>query len=557
MVFEDLSEVQPVPNQPRLAPVADRVLSVLADVTLFWPLFSLFLAGLLRKLQYRYYASPDSTEFWVLLGIVVFAYSALTIFSQGLFWSVFGATPGQFFFQLRVVRARDQKFPTLHAAWLRSFLFWLECCCLGIPLLEVFSHPDRRAFHDRASECEVITLKKIGMDRPHRIETHFIRSFFTVCLAFALMWAFAGVSHLYRKVTGGAYKEAELSEADRLCAEVPQRDIGSRLDSALAMYAAGELSPECLSTEIDFAFWRGENEDQAWASFANAVLNEHDKALSDAYLKQTCEKAADSGACSLSRWWKSKDVELPSLPESWTRSVLAVQRFDRERNLEEWQNNLRDLPEDFDLAEFVETEKVKLLWAQNKSEQARGGYSVVFDHLSSSGQRDLASELCLSELTETCEVRSYKFCRDLEGTLRQEMAEEVKPEWIIALAEEKACRKASSPNLLELTRYLDPETSWGKLLLALVPESEWSESKRIEELRKIAFAAGAPAIAKARAFVQLLRSGADLTDLEKGQALMADRGLPYRKEIESLFTKTAQKQGFHFQEREPASLEAK
>lgn len=553
MVFGDLSDIRNEQRPPgKLAPVADRVLSVAVDIALFWPIFTLLLSGLLRKLQYRFYSSPDSTEFWVYLGLAAFGYAALTILLQGMFWSVLGFTPGQYFFQLRVVNIHTRRQPSLPSAWLRAFLFGVECLLLCVPLLEVFSHPKRRPFHDRASDTEVITLKAEGMDVPHRIEAHFIRSFFTVSIAFVLMWAFSTASHFYRKANRGAFKEAELSESSYLCEDVSPDQGAGRLDAALAMHQAGVLSSQCLALEIDFAFWKGEAEDQAWASFANAVLNDFDPALSRAYLDQTCMKSAKGAACRLARWWSSDEPVPPEAPKSWTRSVLGIGRLGRLQKTNEWERELEALPGDFDLYEFVEAERIKLFWAQGKLDHARGGYRVVSGSLSDRIHRSVASELCFSELTRECQPKAYLFCQDLEKSLSRVSSEEVKSEWVVALAEMRSCKRHATAPLVELAKFMDPASEGGSLVLALLPDSGWSESRRLETLRKIAFAPGEPSVLKSRALVQLIRRSRDHEDLEKSQNLLATRGFPFQSEVSALLLESAAKKGFETPDRAPA-----
>lgn len=552
MVFEDISSRKQFPNS-RMAPIADRLLSVAVDLALFSPLFSLCMATLLRRLQERYYSSPDSNEFWVLVGMIMFGTLGLAVFTQGMFWSIFGATPGQMFFQIRVVRKGSRVPLTLFSAWLRALLFWIECALIGIPFLEVFSHPDRRVFHDRACESEVITLKAEGASAPHPVETRFVRAIFTAMVSLVMVWSFATFNHVYRQVKNGRYQEAKLGEEGYLCQEVPARDQGSRLDAAIAMFSVGELSSDCLTSEIEFAFWRGESDDQAWASLATAVLNSHDKALQAAYLQQACDKSKESVACGLADWIRlEKTGKLPKAA-SWTRSVLALAHDEQGAKFEDWKKELDQLPADFDLPEFVESERLKLMWYQKKTAEARGGYEVIWDQLSSSSQKRLATTLCFSELTQDCSVKSYSYCRDLEKTLRKDPPAEVKPEWIVALAEEKSCRKATEPSLVEFVGDLDPESSWGRLVLAVLPESGWSESKRLDELRRIAFGDTSSAILQSRAIVRLLMGSKDPHDFEKAKTAMADRRLPGAAEIQHLMLASKEKHKIELKERLPAS----
>ena len=557
MVFEDLS-----PNQNKakktasLAPIADRILSVVVDFSLFWPFFTLLMATVLKKLQYRYYAAPDSAEFWVLMGVTAFGFFALTVFAQGLFWSVLGATPGQMFFQLRVVNVHTRKAPTLHASLLRSFLFMFELLCLGIPLLEVFSHQGRRAFHDRAVDTDVVTLKSVGIAGPQRFEVQMTRSFFTLCLAFVMVWAFGTVTRYYSAAMRGEYKETELADAEYLCADVPAREEGGgRLDAALALYLTGALSVECLETETDFAFWKGEKQDQSWAAFALAVAKQKDLNAKKAYLTQACDKDAQGFACQMADWWTSDEAEpAPVNANSWTRTVMSIQRAEKINDTVTWKKELSRTPADFDLAEFMEVQKVKLLWAEKKFEQAQGGYSVIWDQLSSRPQRELSSRLCLSEITQDCSVRSYRFCHDLEASIKNSPEETVDSNWILAMAEDKACRNVNDSAFLAYAKELDPESDSGKLILTLLPESGLSEATKLDNLRSVAFKKDADPSLQTRALFHLLRTSRHLSDLEKSQKILQSESLPFQTDLQNIFVKSALSMGFKVgSDRQPAS----
>ncbi|MFN7730239.1 MAG: RDD family protein [Bdellovibrio sp.] len=560
MVFEDLSLTQVDSKKTaRLAPIVDRLLSVVVDFSLFWPFFTLLMSTVLKKLQYRYYAAPDSAEFWVLLGVSAFGFAALTVLAQGLFWSVLGATPGQMFFQLRVVDIHTQRAPTLHAALLRSFLFMFELLLLGIPLLEVFSHPGRRAFHDRAVDTDVVTLKSVGIRGPQRFEIQMTRGFFTLCLAFMLVWAFGTVTRYYSAALRGQYKEAELADAEYLCPDVPAREEGGgRLDAALALYLTGSLSVECLETETDFAFWKGERNDQSWAAFALAVAKKKDLNAKKAYLQQACDKDAQGFACQMADWWTSDEGgAAPANTNSWTRTVMSIQRAEEANDTETWSKELAHIPADFDLAEFMEVQKVKLLWAEKKFEQAQGGYSVIWDQLSARPQRELSSRLCSSEITQDCSVRSYKYCRDLEASIKNSPEEIVDSNWILAMAEDKACRDVKDSAFLAFAKELDPESDSGKLILTLLPESGMSDVTKLDNLRSVAFKKDADPSLQTRALFHLLRTSRHLSDLEKSQKILQSESLPFQNELQGIFAKSALSMGFKVgSDRQPASEKA-
>ncbi len=560
MVFEDLFHSVPKKSQG-LAPVVDRLLSVVLDFTLFWPFFTLILSTPLKKMQFRYYSAPDSTEFWLLLAVVVLGFFALTVAAQAIFISVLGATPGQMFFQLRVINTHTRRAPGLHAAVVRSVLFLLSFVTFGIPLLEVFSHRHRRLFHERATDTEVVTLKLKGMESPHQLEARVVRAVFTVCLAFVMTWGFATARDFYQAALKGVYKESELSSDEYLCADVPSREMqGNRLDSAIALFMTGSLSRECLETEADFAFWKGEKNDLAWASLAMMVLNDHDSAERKKYQEQSCQKEPGGSACELAVWWSSGgSADTPPTKGAWTRAVMGLRLAEKKGDSKIWQTELETLPVDFDIPEFVQVQRVKLLWARQDYDQARGGYDVIWDQLSSRPQKDLATNLCLAEVTDDCGVRPYKFCQDLESSMKATAGDTVvDSDWLVALAEDKACRKTTEPSFLSFVQDLDPDSPAGRLILSILPGTSMSEPSRLQTLRELAFQSSSDSLVRSRALLHLVRTSSDIADFEKARKIIGLEALPLKNELNRIFVKfakTRQPKEKTEPDREPASAE--
>ncbi len=73
MVIQDLTDSFSVSTlrKNKIAPVTDRLLAVFFDFVLFTPIFTLLFSQLFRRLEVRYYTSPESTEFLVLFAITV------------------------------------------------------------------------------------------------------------------------------------------------------------------------------------------------------------------------------------------------------------------------------------------------------------------------------------------------------------------------------------------------------------------------------------------------------------------------------------------------------
>ncbi len=164
MVYQDLSDSRsPNSKHFQIAPVADRFLAFIFDLVIFTPIFSLIMAGVFKHLELMYFVSPQSVEFLVLVSVAVLFAVILAILFQTLFLVWMGATPGKYFFKIKVVSvANPVDRLRFSQAFLRSSLWALEALCFALPWLEVLSEHKRRPLHDRAAGTMVTTLKTQG-----------------------------------------------------------------------------------------------------------------------------------------------------------------------------------------------------------------------------------------------------------------------------------------------------------------------------------------------------------------------------------------------------------
>ena len=170
MVFPDLSapevcQKKNVAERTAIAFIADRFLALVLDFLIMSPVVSLLLAGLMKKTKTYFLLDAQSPEGFV-AGLLIFILGAcIVILLQSVFMYYWQATPGQFFMQMRVISyPHYRQRLSFSQCVLRSFCFCASFLLLAIPFLEVLSHPLRRAFHERASDTMVITLKKVCDD---------------------------------------------------------------------------------------------------------------------------------------------------------------------------------------------------------------------------------------------------------------------------------------------------------------------------------------------------------------------------------------------------------
>ena len=165
MVFPDLSAPQSqVFKHHRhaipIAPVPDRLVALVLDFLIFSPVISLLIAGLIRQAKTHFILDAFSAEGSVAVFLVFVAVFFLTVLLQSTFLYFWQASPGQMFLQLRVVSyPHYQEKISINQCLIRSMLWSFGAILLAFPYLEILSHPLRRAFHERASDTMVVTLK--------------------------------------------------------------------------------------------------------------------------------------------------------------------------------------------------------------------------------------------------------------------------------------------------------------------------------------------------------------------------------------------------------------
>jgi uncharacterized RDD family membrane protein YckC len=315
MVFPDLlaPEARPKNNDEHfpVAPVADRLIALILDFLIFSPVVSLFVASFLKQTRTFFLLSSSSQEAFVaallLTGLVFF----LVVLLQAVFLFFWQATPGQLFLQLRVVsyphgnRGAQERL-TLNQCFLRSFLWCTGFLVLALPFLEVASHPLRRAFHERASDTAVMTMKKSYDEGPHPIESRFIGSWMRMSFLLLVLFLAIGFLQTYKGLLAGEYRGATGMSLVESCKEIKDTELkgSARLDAAFTMFLLDQISPECLNKEADVVLWNNPVQAEGLgylAKFASAEQGQQDK-----YYNKVCEDA-NSGICIMARYISGED----------------------------------------------------------------------------------------------------------------------------------------------------------------------------------------------------------------------------------------------------------
>lgn len=312
MVFPDLSVPQARPPQNNsaafpMASVADRLIALILDFLIFSPIVSLFVASFLKQTRTFFLLSSSSQEALVAAALLTALVFSLVVLLQSAFLYFWQATPGQFFLQLRVVTyPHAQARLTLNQCFLRSFLWCTGFLLLALPFLEVASHPLRRAFHERASDTGVITLKRNADDGPHPIESRFIASWMRMSFLLILLFLALGFLQTYKGLLAGEFHAPPGQALVKTCQEFKDSDLKgrARLDAAFTLFLLEEISPECLNKEADLVLWEDPVQAEGLGYLAKYAIAEGEE--QKRYLEKVCEDP-QAGVCILARYMEGEN----------------------------------------------------------------------------------------------------------------------------------------------------------------------------------------------------------------------------------------------------------
>lgn len=382
MVFHDLSSLHsPVENtkiQLSIASPADRLLACFLDFLILGPIVGLFTAVYLRELRSYAFYDIEGLE----VGITFFLMALIAILATSLIQSLFlilgGASPGQRFLHLRVIPLDSSVLEngassgiSFSQAMLRTLTWWFALPLFLIPFLEVFSHPLRRAFHDRISDTVVICLK--GRDsRPNLSESRLLTSWMQMFSLGLFAILILLIHRIEEKTLEGNWSSARAQPIPSECAGVDlhSTDIRSRMDQALALYITENLSSRCLGREADFALWQRQSRYYPLAYFIKSIISE-DIQERGGYQERICVDSK-SEECILSKFWSSRSsMDSESLRKSGMQLVasriLMMEYAIQHKEFSSALALINEFLKDPNLEEAVAKSYVRLIWEIEKS----------------------------------------------------------------------------------------------------------------------------------------------------------------------------------------------
>lgn len=455
-----LSTNSPKKSAFRIPSVADRLLAFVFDVAFFTPIVALMLSGVSQRLEHSYFMDGNSNEFLIYLFVyVAFAFVQVMLL-QSLFLVLFSSTPGKMIFKMKLqIRDADSAARIrLPQALLRSFLWTLSLGMFFLPMIEILSHRRRQTLYDRASDLEVVSLKKDFLDHtPHWLEAQFVRQFLFAGTLLLSLFVVSQLGKIYQKVAAGEFRSAPKIESELLCEMVSQmaEDKKSRAEMASMLFLVGEADQECLFLESEYALGHSQPQTVAQGYLGKFLLSLSKQGgdasfeLEDlvqmkpigetvSYAKKICEVSADSPECGLVLSWPmGKSIYELSGP---VPQLIQLQMSFTEGNWAQFEQLVLGLREQQGVYQFVSYLNMQSLWSRERYERARGAFEAL-QIISTENIKQRASRfLCLAERSESCQNQLIPSCQILNLAFNQRSEAWTDPRALWALVQDEKCK---------------------------------------------------------------------------------------------------------------------
>ncbi len=283
------------------APRLDRIAAAVVDGTIIFSVSKVFAAQAIFALRVSSNFNLDQSLFASLFNIIWLTFSVFITYKL-VTYKMLGRTLGQMFFSLNISNFSNDRKIDQYTLILRSFLSFLSIFLI-FPVISILVNKDGRTFYDKICETVVLTSRSDSKRKNSLLPIDKLLGSSFILIIFAFM----SYASLYLSKNTFRF-QSDFIKNSRVCSKITDfhkswtrsKIEESRIDVALALYSAGELSTECLSTEIDFEFSIDPLSSTAY--LAKGLLSiENDKNFIR-YFRKTCELNQDSPACVVASW---------------------------------------------------------------------------------------------------------------------------------------------------------------------------------------------------------------------------------------------------------------
>ena len=532
MVIEDQNSKQPQKAKPKvrveLANPIDRVAATIVDF-----LFIIFPAILVLGAPYK----KDIVKSVLLENDEVFAIAFLALIFIGLIciWLYqtlltyfYGFTVGKLFLGLRVKRIWSESHLSFYQCAVRSVVWIFEALLFFLPFLEVLSNVKRRSLHDRFADTIVISVRQKGIGKPSQLEQSFVNFIFAFIFVIVMSSITFYVPIILEQVKEVKRMEEFESLAEfEVCKKVtdslenwPTAEKPERIDVAMTLFAAEELTESCLEREADYVFIN--EEESAVAYLANSFVYSENPSLSDKYLHKVCELDSRSTECKFSLFinnWNKGAAQAVS--ESLSRLIKSNKEYVQVWLLRHHINNFnydaalelvdrfKELP---GLSAFWTRQKSKIFWGLNRKKESRVAASVAYQSLNEADGVELASWICFEELESGCKAFEAESCKKISNYFSPANETLQDPRIAISYIRYNECNGKVDYEKHILTHYRSDLIS---VLEAMADFEQKSSNKAIGKLLELAEDESSHELVKFEALRRVLKLAENKKDLIK------------------------------------------
>lgn len=321
------------------APRLDRLAANIIDFFIVFMISKILAAKSILILKVALNFELNYTFFANVFNVLWLSFSVYLIYVV-LTYKFLGSTIGQRFFSVKIIsndeiinlykdsNTKKYFYLSYYTLVLRSLLIFISLFFM-IPIVGVFFNRKGRAFYDKVTDTLVVSYSKLNLKRHseshfkmdslpsltkltsntnrQRVDFYFPMDKFLGSVFILILFSAATVLSMHFIDKSFKFKN-DFSGSSKVCQNLnPYHESWvesglqeSRLDVAVALYSAGELSVNCLSKEIDFEF--SLNSSNPTAYFAKGLLSFENEELVLKYFKKSCSLDPFSSACQVSTW---------------------------------------------------------------------------------------------------------------------------------------------------------------------------------------------------------------------------------------------------------------
>jgi uncharacterized RDD family membrane protein YckC len=401
------------------APRLDRIAAGLVDFSIVFLLSQVMAAKAIFALKISYNFDLDHSMFASIFNIIWLSFSVFLVYKVSTY-RLLGRSLGQILFSIQTVSIGGYKKLDPYTIILRSLLTFLSLV-LVFPLVSILINKDGRTFYDKICDTIVLTTRK------NTARFNFLTPFDKLFGSVLVLSLFLGLSLFSLYLTKNTFVfKSDYEKNSKVCAQLTDfqnswSKIGiqeSRIEVALALYSATELSVECFNKEIDFEL--SINPQSSTAYFAKGLLSFDNDAALIQYFKKSCQLDIESNACLVATWisyWPNTIKDEKNITDFTNYPMFLkiwnIKRHHQKGNILKLAKALEELPVAKGLDGFYAENLMRVALYQEDSKDFENILKI--SESTEMRSRHLSETYCGTIASKSCEdFESLKLCNRLD-----------------------------------------------------------------------------------------------------------------------------------------------